>query len=123
MSLIEQSLADFGNQVGISNLGWNPSNLAVLQFERSGTLRFQSGMDAVQISLTRTYPFISVAQLRIAFELCHWQNNFPFPVRAGLVREENLVFAIEFLHRDFVVTNIHRAFDLLCRLHEEVSGA
>lgn len=120
IDLLEQSLNDFGRLMGLNNLSWEPTNLTMLRFERSGTLGFQLGKQAVQLSLARSYPFVTAAQVTTALALCHWRNQFPYQVRTGLAPDKSLLFVTELQHPEFVVSNIHRAFELLCRLHDQV---
>ena len=122
MSWLEQTLEDFGKSLGLPGLAWTTDNVVTLEFQRSGRLSILRGGRVVGLALMRDYSHITAQQIQVALELCHWSNRHPLPVRTGLIHDGQLVFSTQVSHSDFIVSNVQRALDLLCRLHDEVEA-
>jgi type III secretion system chaperone SycN len=76
----------------------------------------------VSLSLSRRIEPPEESACTRLLELCHYREQGPFPVRAGLTGSGQLVFATRFETHDFSVPNIHAALDWLTVLHDRSSS-
>lgn len=124
MTLIADTLAEFGRSIGMSDLALREDGTLVLDMERLGTLAFEligENREAVSLSLMRRIEPPDAAACSRLLELCHYRNPAPFPVRAGLAREGELLFAIRMDAYQFTLPNVHQALDWLTGLQDQSS--
>ena len=125
MTLISDTVAEFGHSMGMSDLVLREDGTLVLDMERLGVLAIEligESRENISLSLMRRIePPDSAACTRL-LELCHYRNPAPFPTRAGLAREGELFFAIRMDAYQFTLPNVHQALDWLTGLQDQSSA-
>lgn len=125
MSVIEDTLREFGRSIGMEDLRLRDDGTLVLDMQQVGTLAIEligERREDVSLSLSRrVQPPEDTACTRL-LEMCHYRNPCAWPVRAGLVNGSTLLFAIRLEAFDFTLPNLHQALDWLDGMHQQ-SGA
>lgn len=114
-------LNEVGISLGLPGLAFSRDNIAALQLGEADTLFFERLGEGVLMSLSRPLPphrpDIAVQALR----LCAPGRGWPLPVRAGLSRDNRLVFSLRFTERSFSVTGVSQCLTLLRGLQEQAA--
>ncbi len=122
MTLIEETVAEFGRSIGMEDLQLREDGALVLDMQQLGTLALEligERREDVSLSLSRRIqPPDDTACARI-LELCHYRGPARWPVRAGLTGAGDLLFAVKLDTFDFTLTNLHQALDWLDSLHQQ----
>jgi len=120
--MIEQSVAEFGRSLGMTDLRLKDEGAIALGIERIGVLAIEvigDRQEDVALSLTRSVERPDAQACQRALELCHYRNPSRWPVHATLAAGGGaLVFAIQMEAQDFILSNIHEGIEVLTRLHE-----
>lgn len=124
MTLIADTVAEFGRSIGMPDLVFREDGGLVLGMEKLGTLAFElvgPRREDVAVSLSRSIETPDAGACAHVLELCHYRNPAPYPVRAGLARQGELFFAIGMEAGQFTLPGIHQALEWLIGLHDQSS--
>jgi len=122
MSWIEQTIAEFGRGLGIDDLRLNERRHVQLALGSGGLLGIEVVEDTVLVFLSREVsPHDPELRMR-ALRLCHFKRQWPFPVQAGLRGNDRLILLARIPERQFSLSTLEQAMDLLVRLHGMVRG-
>ena len=126
MTLIDDTVAEFGRSIGMEDLRLREDGAVVLDIKQIGTLALEligERREDVSLSLARRIePPDDAACLR-ALELCHYRAPTRWPVRAGLTGRGDLIFAVRMETSDFTLPNLHQALDWLDGLHQQLGSS
>ena len=121
MTLIDETLAEFGRSIGMEGLALRENGALHLDLQAIGALAFElvgERREDVSLSLTRRIePPDERSCLRL-LELCHYRAPAPLPVRVGLTGGGELVFAVRMDSYSFTLPNLHQALEWLSGLHD-----
>lgn len=125
IAVIDDTLAEFGLSMGMSDLALRDGEALVLDMQKLGTFAIEligEHREAVSISLIRQIETPDAVACTKILELCHYRMGSPFPVRTGLTQSGQLFFAVRLEASEFTLPNIHLALDWLCGLHDQSSA-
>lgn len=120
-ALFDDIIDQFGRSIGMRGLALREHGALVLNIRPTGRLAFElvgECRDDVSISLTRHVEFRDSRVPERLLELCHYRSPAPFPVRCGLTRIGDLIFAVRMGAREFSLPHLHSALDFLWVLHQ-----
>lgn len=121
-ALFDDIIDQFGRSIGIQDLALREAGALVLDMQQQGRLSFEligERREEVSISLTRRVDFQDDRAPSRLLELCHYRAPAPFPVRCGLTRMNDLIFAVRMETHEFTLPNLHAALDWLSSLHQQ----
>lgn len=122
MTLIDETIAEFGRSIGMEDLALREDGSLVLDMQQLGSLAIEligERREDLSLSLSRRIqPPDENACVRI-LELCHYRSPAAWPVRAGFNGAGDLLFAVKMGTFDFTLTNLHQALDWLDGLHQQ----
>lgn len=118
MNWIEDTLRQFGQNIGIGDLGFNSRQLCCLALERSGVLYIERKDRVVVVYLAKEIPYIHEGVLEKALKLCHPGTLRSLPVVAGLNGSNELVFLARVKEEEFSLPTLEEAIRLVKELHE-----
>ncbi len=122
MTLIEDTISEFGRSIGMEGLKLRDDGALVLDMQKLGSLGMEligDRREDVALSLSRRIERPDETACARVLELCHYRTPAPWPVRAGLTGAGQLIFAIKLDISDFTVSNLHKALDWLDGLHQQ----
>lgn len=122
MTLIDETVREFGRSIGMEDLALRDDGSLVLDMQRLGRLALElvgPRREDVSLSLSRRIEPPDDASCARLLELCHYRTPAPWPVRAGLTRAGDLIFAVRLETFDFTLPNVHKALDWLDGLHQQ----
>lgn len=120
MSAFEDVLAEFTAELGMDPVAPEPGRPAVFRFERSGRLFLEQRGERVLVYLEGPEPARSARALVGALAACDVRHRRRPTVRAGLSRDDQLVFGVAFEDNEFTLQALHVALELLMKLHTDV---
>ena len=120
MKQIEEVMDGFGRQMGFEHFCLNSEGISCLEIEGMGTLFLEKSDDVFLLSLSREVPSFQRNVFMWALESCHYQEGHPFPVHAGLVSENLLVFSARVPAAELSVPMLDRLTDLLFQMQRNV---
>jgi type III secretion system chaperone SycN len=121
MWMIDESVAEFGRSLGMSDLRLRDDGGIVLGIDRIGVLAIEmigERQEDVALSLSRAIDRPDEQACRRALELCYYRNPSRWPLHAAFAGGGQLVFAVQMESHDFVLSNIHEAIEVLTRMHD-----
>ncbi len=121
MSWVDQTVSEFGQTLGMSDLAFDNNGLIQLAFERSGTLFLERADNEVLAYLVRQVPSTSTAVFRRALSSCHYEHQHPVVIQAGLRGDSELTFLARIPESDFQLPLLERVFQLLDELHNKIA--
>jgi type III secretion system chaperone SycN len=122
MDWLNQAFEEFGRAIGTGPLRIGPNGGLSLRLGDEARLAFQTNDTIVLMLLAKPLPpGDSLAIKQRALDLCHARHGWALPARAGLTREKQLVFMLRLPAREFRLSLLEQAFDLLKRLHEHAA--
>jgi type III secretion system chaperone SycN len=122
MSLAAQTVAEFGQSLGLDALELTARQGVVLSIESIGTLSFDlagANEDAVLVSLSRPQHRPSEADWAGLLARTHFRARHALPVRVGVWRDD-LVLAVLLPVEDFTLPRIQEAIQTLDQCHRAV---
>lgn len=122
MTLIDETVREFGRSIGMEDLALRDDGSLVLDMQRLGRLALElvgPRREDVSLSLSRRIEPPDDASCARLLELCHYRTPAPWPVRVGLTRAGDLIFAVRLETFDFTLPNVHKALDWLDGLHQQ----
>lgn len=125
MTLIDDAVAEFGRSIGMERLALRENGSLVLDMQALGRLAIEligERREDVSLSLIRQVQTPDDKACERLLELCHYRAPAPFPVRAGLTNQGQLMFAVRMDVSQFTVPNIHQALQWITGLHDQSSS-
>lgn len=122
MTLIDDTLREFGHSIGMEDLRLRDDGTLVLDMERLGSLAFDligERREDVSVSLSRRIEPPDERACTNILDLCHYRSPARWPVRAGLTARGELVYGIRMDTSEFTLPNLHQALDWLDGLHQQ----
>lgn len=131
MSWIDDTLRDFGRQMGIEALSFGAHGATQLVFQDGAVLALEpvdrKGTEEVLIYLSRPMGFDAPKLRQLALTQAHFKNASPaFSVQAvshGQGPDGHLVALIRLPARGFTLQTLDRAYEHLSRWHNGVVNA
>lgn len=129
MGWIEQTLADFGYQLGIEGLDFGPHGVAQLQLASGGFIAVEpvrrGQVDEVLVYLGRPVGHQAAPAVRLALSRSHWRQGGPLAVQVGLRgtgSEAHLLALVRLPERTFTAQSLAHAVDYLGRWLDDVQA-
>ena len=125
MSLVDEAVAEFGRSIGMERLALRDNGSLLLDMQALGRLAIEligEQREDVSLSLIRQVQTPDEKGCERVLELCHYRAPAPFPVRAGLTSQGQLVFAVRMDTSQFTVPNIHQALQWITSLQDQSSS-
>lgn len=123
MDLFTQTIHEFGRHLGMDSLAPAQGGCVDLAIENVGRFQIEKDDDMVNLILARPRPQHSENTARTALALCHWRENHPWPIHAGLIGEETLLFVARMPVTTMDVPTLDRALAYLSELLDRVEKA
>ena len=122
MDVVDATLQDFGNTLGIPSLAFNEKGLLELVIERVGTLCIEKTDGLIVLYLLRPLSYPNLETFKKALAFCHPKEKPEIPVSAGMTSAEELVF-ISHLHLStFTIPNLEASIEVLKNLHNRIAN-
>ncbi|HOB61137.1 MAG TPA: type III secretion chaperone SycN [Candidatus Competibacteraceae bacterium] len=120
MSAASMVLTEFGQSLGLTDFRWPDAGMAAFAFDARGTLYLEERDEVLLVYLVRPLDphRRSPELLKSALRLCHYRQQWPYVVQAGLQDESQLVFLARLPVREVTLPELEQALDLLTRLHD-----
>jgi type III secretion system chaperone SycN len=115
---IEQTLAVYGEQIGISDFGFDAGGAATLKTESGRLLAVERGDEEVLVYVSEPLGYDAAASLQQAFKHAHFSRHGETPVQIAArdVRgERSLISLVRIPERDFTVLRLQQTVDYLSR--------
>jgi type III secretion system chaperone SycN len=122
MSIVDTTVRDFGQTMGMKGLAFNDAGVVRLRFENAGVLSIERTSRGALVCLARPVGPDSAPTLQRALELCHFDEVDRLRPDVGMARDGSLVFSLALNEKAIDVPALEDAFDLLCRLHDRAAG-
>jgi len=116
-------ISDFGSRLGMYGLGPNSNGVVALAISSIGDLILEPAGEGCLACLSRNLPFVSDKVLKTALTLCHTEEQWPFPVHAGLRGENRLSFVIQLPPSLMTLPDLERALDQLKTMQDRLASA
>jgi type III secretion system chaperone SycN len=115
----EHVIAEFGRRMGLPALAPEQDKPVQLHIEGMGALFIEEYEEDVLLYLARSFPPHDREAPRRALALCRPGLARPFPVHAGLYKNNTLVFLTRFTPKAFSLQDLEQAVPVLARLLDE----
>lgn len=129
MSWTHDTVAEFGRQLGISQLDLGDHGVAQLAFANGGALAVEpvqrAGQDEVLVYMSRPVGHQAAAVLRHALSKAHFKNGGPWPVQVasrGNGADALVTALVRIPERGFTPQVLNQAVDYLTRWLDEVQA-
>lgn len=129
MAWIQDTLTDFGRQLGIDSLDFGPHGVAQLQLASGGFIAVEpvrrGQEDEVLVYLARPVGHQAVQAVGVALARTHWRNGGPLPVQVGLRgsgADTHLLALVRLPERTFTAQALGHAVDYLGRWLDDVQA-
>ncbi|MDB5840272.1 MAG: hypothetical protein JWQ23_2224 [Herminiimonas sp.] len=123
MNWIQQTIAEFGQSLGIPGLALDPDNRLDLAIEsgESISIRYLPDLPLKEVLVSRSKPlaYNRPGQLRRALRLVDFRLPTGWPVQAAL-SEDALIFNMRIPERSFVLNTLEQAIAQLGEMHKSV---
>jgi type III secretion system chaperone SycN len=120
---LEQTLHDFGRQLGLGELRLDGNNSAELALGQGGTLGFEHAGGEVLVYLSRPLDYDTAAAYEEALRACDFRDSPAYALQAGVRGERELVLLARVPERQFTASALEQVLDILVKLHERVRNA
>jgi type III secretion system chaperone SycN len=120
MSWLDDTLRQFGQSIGIDNLGFNARGVCCLSLQERGDLYIEKRDEEVFIYLARKVLYPDEGVFKKALSLSHFRNSWPLPVVAGLRGEDHLIFLTRVGSTECSLPVLEQAIRLVTNLHKQV---
>lgn len=117
--MYEHVIAEFGRRMGLPSLALERDKPVQLHMEGMGSLFIEEAADSILLYLAREFPSHDRDAPRRALALCRSGLARPFPVHAGLHKNNTLIFLTRFTPETFSLQGLEQAVPLLARLLDE----
>ena len=112
----EYVIAEFGRRMGLPSLTIGRDKPVQLLLEGMGSLFIEEAGEEILLYLARDFPLHSREVPRRALALCRPDFARPFPVYAGLHKDNTLIFLTRFSTTTFSLQDLEQAVPVLARL-------
>jgi len=115
---IEQTLATYGEQIGISGLNFDAEGAATLQTSSGRLLAVERGDEEVLVYVAQPLGYDAAATLQQAFKHAHFSRHGEVPVQIAARDERgerSLISLVRIPKRDFTVIRLQQTVDYLSR--------
>lgn len=115
---IEQTLAAYGEQIGISDFDFDAGGAATLKTSSGRLLTVERGDEEVLVYVSEPLGYDAAATLQQAFKHAHFSRHGETPVQIAArdVRgERSLISLVRVPERDFTVLRLQQTVDHLSR--------
>jgi type III secretion system chaperone SycN len=119
----EHVIAEFGRRMGLPALALERDKPVQLRIEGMGSLFIEEAEEDVLLYLARDFPPHDRDAPRRALALCRCGLARPFPVQAGLYKNNTLVFLTRFTPKTFSLQGLEQTVPVLARLLDEALNA
>jgi type III secretion system chaperone SycN len=123
MSWVDQTIAAFGQTIGIPGLSLGPHKMLELKMEHGGALGFlqldEENASEVLVHRSRPLGFDAARRIRRALRLTDFRHPSSWPTQVG-VRDEELILAMRIPERAFTPDVVEQALSELTRMHAQV---
>ncbi len=109
---VEDTLRQFGRNMGIEDLELNARGVCCLVLERRGTVYIERRGEEILVYLARQVPYLDLPSMKTALRLCHFKNRRPLPVVAGMQDDDRLIFLTRIEAKQFTLPLLERAIQL-----------
>lgn len=125
MNAASEALTAFGRSLGLRDFRWPESGIAAFAFAARGTLYLEERDETLLVYLVRTVDLrqSSPELLKTTLRLCHYRQQWPYVVQAGLQDEARLVFLARLPAREVTLPDLEQVLELLTRLHERCADS
>jgi type III secretion system chaperone SycN len=124
MGMVEDTINEFGNTMGIEDLQFNQNGTIVLSIENIGTLCIEKSnvekFPEIILCMIRAYPQHDDEISRKALAACHYDKGHPFPVSAGVKGTDMLAFMARIPEKQFTIPAIEQCIPWLARMFDEI---
>lgn len=108
MALIESTLQELAASFQLPALEFNRNGVAMLRLGERDTVSLEKQDNGVLLSVARQLPPHRPGIAEKALHLCDPASGAPVPMRAGLTKDNKLVFITRFGEREFTLTEAVR---------------
>jgi type III secretion system chaperone SycN len=115
----EHVIAEFGRRMGLPSLALERDKPVQLHIEGMGALFIEAAEEDILLYLARNFPPHDLDAPRRALVLCRSGLARPFPVQAGLYKNNTLVLLTRFSPKAFSLQSLEQAVPALARLLDE----
>ncbi|MDR0467150.1 MAG: CesT family type III secretion system chaperone [Deltaproteobacteria bacterium] len=112
----EHVIAEFGRRMGLPSLTLGRDKPVQLYIEGMGTLFIEEAGEEILLYLAGDFPPHDREAPRRALALCRCGPARPFPVHAGLYKDNTLLFLTRFSAAAFSLQSLEQAVPVLARL-------
>ena len=124
--MLDDALNDFGRRMGLPALAFSPEGLAELDVQELGRLHFErshgSAVEELLIDLARDIPGYDDGTVGRALALCHYAQNMPFALTAGL-HGDTMILLVRVPAGQTSAAVLENAVLLLIRSLKTIQGA
>jgi type III secretion system chaperone SycN len=125
MNWVDQTIAEFGRDIGIPSLALEADRRLQLQLQNESTIQIQHFPDLpipeVVISRSEPIRFIHAFALRKALEIADFRAASSWPLQAA-ANDTNLILAMRIPERAFAMNVLERAMTQLAELFQEIQN-
>jgi len=118
---IRQTLADFGQTIGLDSLDFNENQVFCLEIESIGHLYIEEQQDHILMYLIREYQHMNAAFYQKALSLCQIENTGSAFFQVGLLGDQQLIWATRLGLNEMTLPDWHAAIDQLEQLHQQMN--
>ena len=115
----EHVIVEFGRRMGLPTLALERDKPVQLRLEGLGSLFIEELGDEILLYLAREFPLHDREAPRRALALCRHCLARPFPVYAGMYKDNTMIFLTRFSQKTFSLQNLEQAIPVLSRLLDE----
>lgn len=119
---IENTVLEFGQSMGFSDLRFNDNGVIQLRIEDMGDFYIERIDTGVLLALTEEMQRAEIKHYRHALELCHPREEHVFEVNPGLLvdndQKEHFVYSLKVDSENFTLPTLNEAFEYLKKMHD-----
>lgn len=119
---LSRILDEFARRLGLASLPRGPGGAVEFTVERAGTVHIEPVRGGVGVTLARRRPPHAEGAARAALALCHWRENHPWPIHAGMKGTEWLTLTAAIPAGEFAPPVLERALAVLSNLQDALEG-
>lgn len=118
--MMQQTLLEFGNSIGLKNLDFNQNKVICLDFNDKGILYLEENGQSLLIYLIKEISEKAFSIYKKSLTLSHFREKLDIPtyrINSGLFEENKLAFIINLPHEEISLPNIDKTIKYLFKLH------
>ncbi len=121
MSLVDTTLAEIANSLELPSLSFNEKGVVALSWGDTDLISLERRDNGVLLNLVRPLSQHRQGQAEKALRLCGTAGGLPFPTRAGLTKDNKLVFSVFFTEQHFILNEVLHCLNSLRDAHNAVT--